>query len=107
MTTADLFTLVLHTLAVWRVSHLVSEEMGPFDSMYKLRKAMGVGFFGSLLSCFYCTSMWVAWVLALYQSDGLIQVAIYTLALSGFACIIFKFSEKNVESKAPYFEEPE
>lgn len=60
-----LVTLVLGSLSVWRLTHMLQEESGPFAIFEKLRaridrmswKNGGVrdGF-----NCFYCLSVWVA-----------------------------------------------
>lgn len=88
------FEFIVAGLAVWRVSHLFSLEDGPFDLVFRLRKAAGEGFFGKLLDCFYCTSIWAAVVPGWYfaAGDGL-MFALYTLALSGFACILQQFHQ--------------
>ena len=76
-------------LAVWRISSLLVNEDGPWDTFRKIRKAVHAGefsiahmdgerltqdeigpvmlaagssegFFSDLLSCVWCTSMWVS-----------------------------------------------
>ncbi len=83
------------TLAIWRLTHLFSQEDGPFDLVIKFRKLFGQGFIGNLLDCFYCLSIWVAIPFAILLSDNWIEGAMVWLALSGAACIIFKFLEKD------------
>lgn len=82
-------------LAVWRLSHLFSQEDGPFDLIFRLRKFVGQGFFGSLLDCFYCLSIWWAIPFALLLAHNLPQGILYWLALSGGACVLFKITVKN------------
>src|SRR5690606_6645885 len=55
-----LYWALLGVLAVWRVTHLLQAEDGPWDVVVRLRRAAGAGFFGRLLDCFYCLSLWVA-----------------------------------------------
>ncbi|HVW62950.1 MAG TPA: DUF1360 domain-containing protein [Puia sp.] len=45
-------------------------EDGPFDIVFRLRKMAGAGFFGSLLDCPYCLSIWVAIPFAVYMAHG-------------------------------------
>jgi hypothetical protein len=93
MNTPYIFLLCL--LAVWRICHLLSQEDGPFDLVIKFRKLFGQGFFGSLLDCFYCLSMWAAIPFALWLASDWKEAVVLWLALSGGACILFKLTEKN------------
>jgi hypothetical protein len=54
------FELILATLCVWRITHLLHAEDGPWDLVVRLRRAAGEGFAGKLLDCFYCLSLWVS-----------------------------------------------
>ena len=80
--------LVLCILAVWRLTHLFSKEDGPFDIIYAIRKKAGAGFFGSLLDCFYCTSVWVALPFGLWLGNGWTEKLLCWAALSGAACLL-------------------
>jgi len=95
MSTISTQAFVLCLLAVWRICHLLSQEDGPFDVIIKFRKLFGHGFFGSLLDCFYCLSIWISIPFALLLCNGWLQGIVTWLALSGGACIIFKLTEKN------------
>lgn len=66
-------------VAAWRLSCLIIYEDGPFDMLAKLRDLAGVhydeygtivgeGFFGSLLTCIYCLSVWVAVLIVILYS---------------------------------------
>jgi hypothetical protein len=55
-----IYGLLIGTLAVWRVTHLINAEDGPWDALYLLRKKAGPGFWGGLMDCFYCLSLWVS-----------------------------------------------
>jgi hypothetical protein len=81
--------LVIASFAVWRVTHLISHENGPFDVITRMRRRLGDGFFGQIADCFACTSMWVAAPVAVAlrprrRSDLLLS----WLALSGAACLL-------------------
>ncbi len=87
----------LSTLAIWRISHLLSQEDGPFELVYKLRKSVGQGFLGSLLDCFYCLSVWVALPFAFYLSHDWLNGFMVWMALSGAACLLFKATDKTAK----------
>ncbi len=83
-----IFHFILTVLVAWRVSHLLSKEDGPFDLIYLLRKKAGAGFFGSLLDCFYCVSVWVALPLGLCFGMSWWEKLLYWGAISGAACLL-------------------
>lgn len=87
---------IICSLAVWRITHLLSQEDGPFDAVIRFRKLFGQGFFGSLLDCFYCLSIWVAMPFAVFLCDKWLQGIITWLALSGAACLLFKLTDKKL-----------
>jgi hypothetical protein len=89
------FSFMISILAVWRICHLFSQEDGPFDMIIKFRKLFGQGFFGSLLDCFYCLSIWVSIPFAYWMANNWVEGIVLWLALSGAACIIFKFTDKE------------
>ena len=92
------FTFLLCLLAVWRICHLLSQEDGPFDVIIRVRKLFGQGFFGNLLDCFYCLSMWVSVPFAFWLGNDWKEIVVFWLALSGGACILFKITEKREEN---------
>lgn len=89
------YMFVLSLLAVWRVSHLLSQEDGPFDLVIRFRKLFGQGFFGNLLDCFFCLSMWVSVPFAVWLAESWQEGVVTWLALSGGAAVLFKLTEKN------------
>ncbi len=97
MTGPGIFEFLLCSLALWRITHLLSQEDGPFNAVLKFRKLLGQGFFGNLLDCFFCLSLWLAIPFAFLLSSNWVQGIVIWLALSGTACILFKFTEKNTE----------
>ncbi len=66
-------TLVLAVLAVWRITHLLHAEDGPWDLVVRLRLWAGAGVLGRAMDCFYCLSLWVAlpfaWLLGAAPSE--------------------------------------
>ena len=83
-------------LATWRVSHLLAREDGPFHLLARLRARLGYGFFGTLMDCFTCLSVWIAAPVAYLLSTDLREWTLLWLALSGAACLIERVFEKPV-----------
>jgi hypothetical protein len=79
---------ILGLLAVWRVTHLLLAEDGPWDLSVRLRRAAGPGFWGKLLDCFQCLSLWVAAPAALVLARGWRDRPLLWLALSGGAILL-------------------
>lgn len=67
---------------------MLQAEDGPFDLIFRIRKALGSGLLGSLMDCFYCLSLWVALPLGLYLGITWLEKILYWLALSATAIII-------------------
>lgn len=82
------FIFILMALATWRITHFLTKEDGPFDVIYLIRKKAGAGFFGSLLDCFYCVSIWVAFPFGMLQGNNWWQKLLYWWAFSGAACLM-------------------
>ena len=81
-------TFVLAVLATWRVTHLLANEDGPADIVFRARRWLGDGFIGSLMDCFNCMSIWIAAPLALFVSTDPLTWIVSWLALSGAACLL-------------------
>ncbi|HEY1730357.1 MAG TPA: DUF1360 domain-containing protein [Terriglobales bacterium] len=95
--------LVVYTLGVWRLTHLLSVEDGPWDAMLRLRTILGRGFWGSLLDCFYCLSLWVAIPFALLTGEAWKNKAYLWLAFSAGA-ILLERATSNAPAMPTYFE---
>jgi hypothetical protein len=83
----DLYRLLLGVLCVWRITHLLQAEDGPWDVIAGIRRAAGEGFLGRLLDCFYCLSLWVAAPLAWVIGRTTIERVLMWLAFSGGAIL--------------------
>lgn len=83
-------------LATWRISHLLAREDGPRDVLARLRARAGSGFFGTLLDCFYCLSLWVAAPLAFFVAEKPLELLLAWLALSGAACLLERLGQQPV-----------
>ncbi|MBC7886495.1 MAG: DUF1360 domain-containing protein [Ferruginibacter sp.] len=101
------FTFLICTLVVWRISHLLSMEDGPFNLVYHLRKKAGAGFFGGLLDCFYCVSVWMALPFGLFAGNNWWEKLLYWFAFSGAACLLEQATtiKKNDHRDIPDYKE--
>lgn len=85
-------------LATWRIVSLLARELGPFDIFSALRAFVGVEydekseafsetFFGKLILCSWCSSIWIGWMLAYVYLQSW-DFFVYGLALSTIAIVI-------------------
>jgi hypothetical protein len=81
---------VVAVLGVYRVTHLVAAEDGPFALIAALRERAGAGFLGQLLDCFNCLSLWVAAPFAFALASRWDERIALCLALSGAAILLQK-----------------
>jgi uncharacterized protein DUF1360 len=79
---------VLAVLATWRVTHLLANEDGPADLIYRFRARLGQSLAGQLMDCFNCLSLWIAAATALVVSRKPMDWLLSWLALSGGACLL-------------------
>jgi uncharacterized protein DUF1360 len=91
----ELEKYLLLVIVTWRLTHLISSEDGPFELIIKFRKLLGNSFFGKLIDCFYCLSIWLGILAALYEGANYKEVIILTLYYSGASIIIEKLTNKN------------
>jgi hypothetical protein len=104
----NLYTLILAILAVWRITHLLQAEDGPGDVFVKLRQAIGNGFWGSLLDCFYCLSLWIAAPFAAWLGASLAEKLLLWPALSGAAILLERITSRqpqHPQQLEPYWKE--
>ena len=98
---------VVGVLGVWRVSHLVTAEDGPWGMFATARGWAGHGVLGQLVDCFHCTSLWVSavWVLAV-PLPWTARVAT-ALALSGGAILLERATTgRTARDEAPQAHAP-
>ncbi len=104
----DFYTFLLGVLSAWRITHLLQAEDGPWDMVVYLRRSAGTGFWGQLLDCFYCLSVWIAAPLALYLGETLSQRILLWLALSAGAILLERATDRrHGETPALFIEESE
>jgi hypothetical protein len=101
------YWLILAVLAVWRVSHLLNAEDGPWDLLVKLRRFAGDGAFGSLLDCFYCLTLWAAAPLAYLLGDDWKQSLLLWPAISAGAILLQKATSRESDVLAAEYREEE
>jgi hypothetical protein len=104
------YWLTLGILAVWRLTHLFNAEDGPWDILVRLRKLVGNGFWGKLLDCFQCLSVWIAVPFAYWLGNGWKERFLLWPALSAGCLVVERLILGCHERDAPkalYFEEPE
>lgn len=102
------YWLVLGILCVWRITHLLQAEDGPWDVIVRLRRIAGEGFWGKLLDCFYCLSIWIAVPFAFLLGEALIEQLLLWPALSAGAIVLERVTNGEQEPPlAPYIEDEE
>ena len=99
------YWLILGILGVWRVAHLVQAEDGPGDAIARLRRLAGDGFWGSLLDCFQCLSVWVAAPFALVLGESGKERFLLWPALSAGAILFERLTAREPTASAPYWQE--
>jgi hypothetical protein len=98
-----LYWLVLGMLGVWRITHLLSAEDGPWNLIVWIRRRVGSGFWGNLFDCFYCLSLWVAIPFAWVIGAGAKERFCLWLAFSAGA-ILLERATLNEPATPNYFE---
>jgi hypothetical protein len=93
---AALEKYLLFVIIVWRVTHLLRAEDGPFDLLLKIRKILGKSVIGSLVGCFYCLSIWVGLAAALIEGDSSREILILTFYYSGASLLLEKLTNKEL-----------
>jgi hypothetical protein len=89
------YQLALGMLSVWRVTHLLYAEDGPWDLFVRLRQHAGEGFWGKLLDCFYCLSVWIAAPFAICLGERLGERIFLWPALSAGAILLERITDRG------------
>jgi hypothetical protein len=87
------FRLLLAALAVWRLTHLLAKEEGPWRAFERLRRLGPV----RLFSCFYCLSVWIAAPFVWFVGGSIVEKFVTLWALSGAAVLLERVTEKPFE----------
>jgi hypothetical protein len=101
------FELVLGSLCVWRITHLLQAEDGPWHLSAKLRQYAGSGFWGELLDCFKCLSLWVSAPFAVILGATAIETVLFWLALSAGAILLNSVIGRSQDTPVALYEEDE
>lgn len=105
---APFYLFVIGTLVVWRITHLLYGEDGPWDVVVRLRRVAGDGFWASLLDCFYCLSLWVSLPLAFAIANKWGERLLLWPALSAGAILLERFiTKERGNSSISYIEDEE
>lgn len=84
----ELLEFVVGVLVVWRITHLIQAEDGPWDVVVRLRARAGDGWVGQAMDCFYCLSLWIALPLAALLGANWLQQLLLWPALSAGAILL-------------------
>lgn len=102
------YWLAIGILAVWRITHLLNAEDGPWNLLARLRRAAGSGGWASLLDCFYCLSVWIAAPPAYWIAESWREAILLWPALSAGAILAERLTAKTTGSSAAIsYEEPD
>jgi hypothetical protein len=102
------YDFFIGTLFVWRVTHLLNAEDGPWDVVVHLRRWAGEGFWGRLLDCFYCLSVWIAAPLAFFLGTKPGERVLLWPALSAGAILLERATDRgHGEQPAQFVEDKE
>ena len=101
------YWLTVTSLCVWRLTHMLAAEDGPWDLVLRLRRAVGAGFWGKLLDCFHCLSLWVALPFALVLGDTWTQHLLHWPGLSAVALLLERVGGSTVRAPLPTYHEDE
>ncbi|MCW3474207.1 hypothetical protein [Limobrevibacterium gyesilva] len=97
--------LLVGVLCVWRLTHLLVVEHGPWRVMARLRARLGGGFWAGLFDCFYCLSLWIAAPVAWLVGDGALARLLLWPALSGGAILLERAMAGRTESGTAIYAE--
>ena len=83
--------MIVDALIVWRLTHLIQAEDGPFDLIFKFHlklKQLRVKSLSKLFNCFQCFSVWAGISVALIRLGLHWTSLTYGIALSGAAILL-------------------
>lgn len=103
---ASYLPTVLGAFFVWRVTHLLHAEDGPWRIVARLRQAAG-GLLGEALNCFYCLSLWIAAPVAAVVGPSWRYDLILWPALSGAACLLQRATDHHSTFPGLVYEAPQ
>ena len=87
--------LAVAAAAVWRVTHAVHAEDGPWHALSRLRELAGNGAWGRSLDCFYCLSVWISVPFATGLGSTWKARLLLWPALSGMAILLERTTARS------------
>jgi hypothetical protein len=102
-----LYGLLLGALGVWRGTHLLNAEDGPWSMLVRLRRVAGSGVWGELLDCFYCLSLSIAIPFALVIGVNWKERLLLWPALSASAILLERVTGERDRGEPFYWEDRE
>jgi hypothetical protein len=87
----------LAVLAVWRITHLLSRENGPWNMFLRMRARPPDSMPKRLLSCFYCLSVWVALPFGWFVGTTLPEHLTAWWGISGAAVLLERATADPIE----------
>ncbi len=92
-------SLLVAGLATWRLSHALVKESGPLMIFSRMRARLGrtqkrSGGLFDLISCVYCTSVWIALFVALYDARNLVFWLGHAFAIAAIAYFLELAADK-------------
>ena len=108
----NFYSFLLGALAVWRVTHLLNVEDGPWDVLERMRRRLGPGMLRSLFDCFYCLSLWVALAVVFAFGETWQTRLLLCPALSAAAILLERITNREqpanaAQSFVAYYEDRE
>jgi hypothetical protein len=97
--------LIIGILGVWRVTHLLHAEAGPWQLSSRLRRLLGTSVAGEAIGCFNCLSLWVAAPFALWVGASWADRALLWPALSAGAIVLDHAVSRLVPPEAAIYNE--
>lgn len=99
------YWLIVGTLSVWRVTHLLAAEDGPWQGLARFRRRAGEGLLAELLDCFYCLSLWIAAPVAWLIGESWKERIFLWLALSAGAILLERVTGQSHAALPVAFDE--
>lgn len=94
------YRLLIGALVAWRLTHLLYGEDGPWNLLARLRYFAGQGFWGNLMDCFYCLSLWIALPFGILLGESWRERLLLWLALSAAAILLERATSNSDEKPA-------
>lgn len=88
------YWLLLALLGVWRITHLLHAEDGPWKLLRRFRESLRNTLVGDAFDCFYCLSIWIAAPFAWLVGESWKERALLWPAISGAAILLERMTDR-------------